>query len=57
MTPVFILTIAMGFVAVGVALYTALFINKQDAGNERMREISENIASGAKAPKRSPCNR
>lgn len=49
MTPVFILTIAMGFVAVGVALYTALFINKQDAGNERMREISENIASGAKA--------
>ena len=49
MTPVFILTILMGFVAVGVALYTALFINKQDAGNERMREISENIASGAKA--------
>ena len=49
MTPVFILTIVMGFVAVGVALYTALFINKQDAGNERMREISENIASGAKA--------
>ena len=49
MTPVFILTILMGFVAVGVALYTALFINKQDAGNERMKEISENIASGAKA--------
>ncbi|MBR3738054.1 MAG: sodium-translocating pyrophosphatase, partial [Eubacterium sp.] len=49
MTPVFILTILMGFVALGVAVYTALFIRKQDAGNEKMREISENIASGAKA--------
>ncbi|MBQ9530949.1 MAG: sodium-translocating pyrophosphatase [Eubacterium sp.] len=45
----FILTIVSGLVAVGFALYTALFINKQDAGNEKMREISENIASGAKA--------
>ena len=45
----FILTIISGLVAVGFALYTALFINKQDAGNEKMKEISENIASGAKA--------
>ena len=45
----FILAIISGLVAVGFALYTALFINKQDAGNEKMREISENIASGAKA--------
>ena len=49
MTPVFILAIVSGIVAIGFALYTALFINKQDSGNERMREISENIASGAKA--------
>ena len=49
MTPVFILTIITGFIAVGFALYTALFINKQDAGNEKMKEISENISSGAKA--------
>ena len=45
----FILTIVSGLVAVGFALYTALFINKQDSGNEKMKEISENIASGAKA--------
>ena len=45
----FILTIVSGLVAIGFALYTALFINKQDSGNERMKEISQNIASGAKA--------
>jgi len=49
MTPVFIITLAAGLVAIAFALYTALFINKQDAGNERMKEISGNIASGAKA--------
>jgi len=49
MTPVFILTIVSGVIAICFALYTALFINKQDAGNERMKEISGNIASGAKA--------
>ena len=49
MTPVFILTIVSGVVAIAFALYTALFINKQDSGNERMKEISGNIASGAKA--------
>lgn len=49
MTPVFILTIVSGLVAIAFALYTAIFINKADAGNERMKEISESIASGAKA--------
>lgn len=38
-----------GIIALLFALYTASYISKKDAGNEKMKEIAGNIASGAKA--------
>ena len=44
-----ILTPVAGLVALLFAVYMALYINKKDAGNEKMREIAGNISAGAKA--------
>ena len=49
-TTLFLLfTVAAGVIAVLFAVITAVLISKKDSGNERMREISGNIAAGAKA--------
>ena len=48
-TILLLIGVAIGFVALGFALYTALSINKKDAGNERMKQIAGNIEDGAKA--------
>lgn len=40
---------AAGLVALVFALYKAISIKKEDAGNEKMREISSAIADGARA--------
>ncbi|MFR5876200.1 MAG: sodium-translocating pyrophosphatase [Eubacterium sp.] len=44
-----ILAPVTGVIALFFALYTASYISKKDAGNEKMKEIADNIASGAKA--------
>lgn len=46
--------ILIGIIAVGIfsllfAGYTAMYINKKDAGNEKMKEIADAISTGAKA--------
>jgi K(+)-stimulated pyrophosphate-energized sodium pump len=48
-TKLLLVTIAAGFVALCFAGLSAFSISKKDSGNERMREISGNIAAGAKA--------
>ncbi len=44
-----LLTVAAGLISILFAAFTALSISRKDSGNERMREISGNIAAGAKA--------
>ena len=44
-----ILVPAAGFAALIFAIYLALSIGKKPVGNDRMKEISKNIAAGAKA--------
>ena len=44
-----LLAIGAGALAIIFAVITAISIKKKDSGNERMREISGNIAAGAKA--------
>ena len=49
MNTLIILTCAAGLIALCFAAYMALYISKKPAGNEKMKEISSAIASGAKA--------
>ena len=49
MTALMILTPVAGILALIFAVYTAFYISKKDAGNERMKDIAANIESGAKA--------
>lgn len=44
-----ILTPISGLIALFFAVYTAMYISKKDAGNDKMKEIAGNIASGARA--------
>ncbi|MBO4339291.1 MAG: sodium-translocating pyrophosphatase [Clostridia bacterium] len=44
-----LLTVAAGLIAICFAIIAAFSISKKDSGNEKMREISGNIAAGAKA--------
>ena len=44
-----LLCVAAGLIAICFAALTAFSISKKDSGNEKMREISGNIAAGAKA--------
>ena len=46
---IMIITPVIGVVALAFAVYLALAINKRDAGNDRMKEISGNIEEGAQA--------
>ena len=48
-TTMLILTICSGLIAICFAVYMAMYINKKDAGNDRMKEIAHNIEAGAKA--------
>lgn len=48
-TTLILVTIGAGLLAICFAVYTAMYINKRDAGNDRMKEIAHNIESGAKA--------
>ncbi len=43
------LVIAMSLLAVGYSAFLSFYILKQDAGNQKMQEISDAIAEGAKA--------
>ena len=44
-----VLSVVAGLGALIFAVIIALVINKRDVGNDRMKEISDNIASGARA--------
>ena len=44
-----ILACAAGLIALCFAVYMAFYISKKDAGNDKMKEISSAIASGARA--------
>lgn len=43
------IALASGFLAMAFAAYKAMWISKQDAGNDRMKEIAAAIAEGAMA--------
>lgn len=49
MNTLIIIACAAGLIALCFAVYMAFYINGKDAGNEKMKEISSAIASGAKA--------
>src|SRR3954469_19630713 len=49
MTPLFYLVPAFGILALLYTFIKSAWVTKQDAGNERMREISQYIAEGAMA--------
>lgn len=40
---------ALGLVGLAYMIFVALWVNKQDAGNDKMRSIAKNIADGAMA--------
>ncbi len=44
-----IISLAAGIIALVFALYTAAYIRKKDAGNNKMQEIADAISTGAKA--------
>ncbi|HNB10753.1 MAG TPA: sodium/proton-translocating pyrophosphatase, partial [bacterium] len=43
------IALASGFLALAFAAYKAMWISKQEAGNDRMKEIATAIADGAMA--------
>jgi K(+)-stimulated pyrophosphate-energized sodium pump len=49
MSPLILFALACGGLGVIYALYTAAWVTKQDAGTERMRQISDAIREGATA--------
>ena len=49
MNTLIVIACAAGLIALCFAVYMAFYINGKDAGNEKMKEISTAIASGAKA--------
>jgi K(+)-stimulated pyrophosphate-energized sodium pump len=49
MSGILLFSLACGLLGVLYALYTSSWVNKQDSGTERMREISDAIKEGAEA--------
>jgi len=49
MSTIVLISLVCGALGVAYALMTAAWVSKQDAGNERMQEISAAVAEGAKA--------
>lgn len=49
MNALLVITPIAGIIALIFAVYTAVYINKKDAGNDRMREIADAISVGARA--------
>jgi len=49
MSIIVIASLVCGALGVAYALFTAAWVSKQDAGNDRMQEISAAVAEGAKA--------
>ncbi|MBQ7203780.1 MAG: sodium-translocating pyrophosphatase [Eubacterium sp.] len=48
-TTLLLICVGAGLLSLIFALYMAFFINKKDAGNDKMKEIAGNIEAGAKA--------
>jgi K(+)-stimulated pyrophosphate-energized sodium pump len=49
MSTIVLASLICGALGVAYALFTAAWVSKQDAGNDRMQEISAGVAEGAKA--------
>jgi K(+)-stimulated pyrophosphate-energized sodium pump len=49
MSTILYLIPALGLVGLAYMVYIALWVNKRDAGNEKMQGIAKNIADGAMA--------